>query len=74
MPRDTNQLAALVVKMTTGQSVEPEPEKSAKDPAAVSLERKAGLKGEKARWKGVSKKERTAIARKAARARWGATK
>jgi hypothetical protein len=48
MPHDTKQLAALVVKLATGQPVEPEPEKPAKDPAAVALERKGGLKGGKA--------------------------
>ena len=70
MPRDTNQLAALVVKMATGQAVEPEPEKPAKDAAAVELGRRGGLKGGKARWKGVSAKKRKELARKAALARW----
>jgi hypothetical protein len=71
MPKDTNQLAALVVKMATGQSVESEPEEPPnKDPAAVELGRKGGLKGGKARWKGVSKKKRQELARKAALARW----
>jgi hypothetical protein len=72
MPKDTNQLAVLVVKMATGQPIEAEPEsdKPPKDPAAVALGHKGGLKGGKARWKGVSKKKRAEIARKAARARW----
>ena len=70
MPRDTNQLAALVVKMATGQAVEPESEKPAKDAAAVELGRRGGLKGGKARWKGVSAKRRKELARKAAKARW----
>lgn len=74
MPRDTNQLAALVVKMATGQAVEPEPEKPAKDAAAVELGRRGGLKGGKARWKGVSKKKRSEIGRKAATARWSKKK
>jgi hypothetical protein len=72
MPKDTNQLAALVVKMATGQDVPPEAEtpEPTKDPAAVELGRKGGLKGGKARWKGVPKKKRSELAQKAARARW----
>jgi hypothetical protein len=70
MPRDTNRPAALVVKRATGQPLEPEPEKPAKDPAAVALGRKGGLKGGKARWEGISAKKRKELARKAARARW----
>jgi len=70
MPRDVNQLAAMVVKMSTGQPVEPEPEPRAKNPAAVALGKLGGPKGGKARWKGVSKKKRTELARKAVRARW----
>jgi hypothetical protein len=67
MPRDTNQLAHKVLQIAIGEDVEPD---DGKDPAAVALGRKGGLKGGKARWKGVSKKKRTEIARKAARARW----
>lgn len=71
IPRDVNQLAAMVVKIATGQAEpEPEPTGSPKDPAAVSLGRRGGLKGGKARWKGVSAKKRKELARKAARARW----
>lgn len=43
-----------------------------KDPNAVSLGRKGGKKGGKARAKKLSKDERTAIAKKAAESRWGA--
>lgn len=70
MPRDTNVNAAMVVKMATDQPVEPEPEKPAKNPAAVELGRKGGLKGGKARWKGVPAKKRKELAQKAAQARW----
>ena len=41
-----------------------------KDPAAVSLGRKGGLKGGAARAKSMSKKQRTASAKKASAVRW----
>jgi hypothetical protein len=70
MPRDPNQLGKLLVDMATGM-VPPEPESaSTKNPAAVALGRLGGLKGGKARAKGMTKKERTAAARKAAKTRW----
>jgi hypothetical protein len=70
MPRDANQLAHKIVQIATGQDTEPEPEAPIKNAAAVELGRKGGLKGGRARWKGVSKKKRSEIARKAVRARW----
>ncbi len=70
MPRDTNQLAHKVLQIAIGEDVEPEKPDDGKDPAAVALGRKGGLKGGKARWKGVSKKKRTELARKAAKKRW----
>jgi hypothetical protein len=47
---------------------------SRKDPVAVELGRRGGLKGGKARAAKLSPAQRAAIARRAARARWGATK
>ena len=47
-PRDVNQLAKTIVDLATGQATEPDPDKG-KDPAAVALGRKGGLKGGKAR-------------------------
>jgi hypothetical protein len=41
-----------------------------KNPHAVALGRKGGLKGGKARWEGLTSEQRRAIARKAALARW----
>lgn len=41
-----------------------------KDPAAVALGRKGGLKGGKARAASLSKKRRVEIAKGAAKARW----
>ena len=68
-PRDINQLAKHITDIATGQ-LEDEPDKD-KNPAAVELGRRGGLKGGKARAAVLSKKERTAIAKVAARARWG---
>jgi hypothetical protein len=71
-PRDTNQLAKLMVDILTGQveDREPTPEKQGKDPAAVSLGRKGGLIGGKARAAKLSQAERVESARRAAKARW----
>ena len=62
--RDTNVLASQIVKEATGEY------KTEKNPNAVALGRLGGLKGGKARAKGLSSKRRTEIARNAARARW----
>ena len=72
MPRDPSKLAKAIVDMATGQAV-PEPD-SGKDPAAVALGRKGGLKGGKARAKAMTAKQRSAAARTAARARWAKKK
>lgn len=72
-PRDINQLAKLIADVATGQAELPKADKG-KDPAAVSLGRRGGLKGGKARAEKLSAKKRTAIARKAAAARWKARK
>lgn len=67
-PRDPNQLAKLIVDMATGEAPpEPKPEK---DPAAVALGRKGGLKGGKARAESMSPERRAEIAKKAAAKRW----
>ncbi len=68
MPRDPSKLAKRIIDLATGQA-EPEPEDK-RDPAAVALGRKGGLKGGKARAARMSKKQRSEAARKAARARW----
>lgn len=74
MPRDVNQLAHKVLQIAIGEDVEPEKPDEGKNPAAVALGKLGGPKGGKARWKGVSKKQRSEIARKAAKARWGSKK
>ncbi len=62
-PRDANQLAKLVVDIATGE-IEDKPVDSGKDPAAVALGRKGGLKSGKARAEKMSAKERKESARK----------
>ena len=68
-PRDINQLAQNIVEQATSDATEQKPE-SDKDPAAVELGRRGGLKGGRARAKKLSKKKRSEIAKKAALARW----
>ncbi|HEX5309800.1 MAG TPA: hypothetical protein VFW38_12055 [Solirubrobacteraceae bacterium] len=68
-PRDPNQLAKLIVDLATGEADEVPPEDT-RDPAAVALGRKGGLKGGKARAAKMTPEERSKSARKAAHARW----
>lgn len=69
-PRDLNERAAALVSEATDETV-PEPVDDGKDPNAVALGRKDGLKGDKARAAALTSEQRTEIARKAAAARWG---
>ncbi len=71
-PRDVNQLAKLVTDLATGQVELPKMD-DGKDPAAVALGRRGGLKGGKARAEKLSAKRRADIARRAAKARWKPT-
>ena len=68
-PRDTNQLAKFIVDIASGELELPKTD-DGKDPAAVALGRKGGLKGGKARAAALSAKERSAIAARAAAVRW----
>jgi hypothetical protein len=72
-PGDLNRLAAAIVGEATGQGkpAVPVPEK---DPAAVALGRRGGLKGGHARAKALTPEQRRESAQKAAEARWGARK
>ena len=63
-PRDTNQLAKMIVDLSTGDEVEPELSVKAK------AGRLGGLKGGKARADSLSPEQRSAIAKKAAETRW----
>lgn len=68
-PRDLNSLAKFITDMATGQVELPKTD-DGKDPAAVALGRKGGLKGGKARAAILPPRKRREIASKAARTRW----
>jgi hypothetical protein len=70
-PRDPNQLGKLVVDIATGEVEDEQPDEG-KNPAAVELGRKGGLKGGKARAQRMTAEQRREAAKKAARARWAA--
>ena len=82
-PTDINVLASSIVEQATGQPADKEATKDlfdseivqkaiteGKDPIAVLLGQRGGLKGGKARAKKLSAKKRQEIAQKAALARW----
>ena len=75
-PRDISQLALTVVAEATGSELPPamkraeRPERE-KNPAAVALGKLGGAKGGVARAAKLSPARRRAIARKAAKTRWG---
>lgn len=68
LPRDTNQMAAAIVRMTTGQ--EPPAQPDTRNPAAVALSALGSSKGGKARAQRLTQAKRKEIAKKAAAARW----
>lgn len=68
-PTDVNELAVQITGEATGE-IEPTDADEGKDPAAVALGRKGGLKGGKARAEKMTPAERSEAARKAAQARW----
>ena len=72
-PRDPNAMAKAIVDEATDQAPD-QPQEPEKDPAAVSLGRRGGLKGGPARAAKLSAKKRSDIARKAAAARWQSEK
>jgi hypothetical protein len=59
-----------VIAATGDEPDQPKQDLDGKDPAAVALGRKGGLKGGKARAAKMSKKQRSEAAKKAAMARW----
>jgi hypothetical protein len=72
LPTDPNQLAAEIVRRSTEEpAIEPDrPVPSHISRYLAKIGRQGGLKGGKARAKNLSSKEKTAIARKAAKVRW----
>jgi len=65
-----NSLAASIVNDATAEDRDDEPADDGKDPAAVALGRKGGLKGGRARADKLTAEQRSEIARRAAAARW----
>lgn len=63
-PRDTNQLAKMIVDLSTGETQDPIPTKKA------LAGRLGGLRGGVVRATNLEPKRRVAIAKKAAKARW----
>jgi hypothetical protein len=73
-PRDPVQLGKLIGDILTGQVEDRAPDlpiDQNKDPAAVALGRKGGLRGGKARAESLTPEERKRIAQNAAAKRWG---
>ncbi len=68
-PRDPSQLGKLIVDIATGDVEDTAPD-DGKNPAAVELGRKGGLKGGRARAERMTAEERSKAAQRAARARW----
>lgn len=69
-PGAPDQTAPAFVPAATVDAAESLRSDATKDPAAVALGRKGGLKGGKARAASLSKQRRVEIARSAAKARW----
>jgi hypothetical protein len=68
-PKDPNQLGKLIADIAVGNTKDVDYD-SGKDPAAVALGRKGGLKGGKARANALTSEQRKEIAKKAAKTRW----
>ena len=72
-PRDPVQLGKLIGDILTGQVADragPSKADEGKDPAAMALGRKGGLKGGRARADSLSAEQRKKIAQAAAKKRW----
>ena len=69
-PKDVNELAFDIVNSLTSEDQPLADEAPEKDPLAVELGRRGGLKGGKARAAKLSKKKLSQIGKKGAKARW----
>lgn len=67
-PKDTNELAAYILRVSTGDETKIEP--PVKNPHAVALSKLGAAKGGEARKNALSPRKRKQIAKKAAEARW----
>jgi hypothetical protein len=75
-PRDPVELGKLIGDILTGQIEDiagPDPKDEGKNPAAIELGRKGGLKGGRARADSLTPAERKKIAQDAASQRWKKT-
>ena len=70
-PPDLNSIAFRIVEEATADEPAEQNAKPVKDPFAVELGRRGGLKGGKARAAKLTPEQRREIAKKAASARWG---
>ena len=68
-PRDANQLAKMIVDLSTGETEDRDPN-AGKDPNAVRRGELGGAKGGPARADALPRERRQEIARKAAQKRW----
>lgn len=68
-PRDVNQLAKLIVDISTGE-VEDENPDAGKNPNKIESGRKGGVVGGAKRAQSLTPEQRSEIAKKAAAARW----
>ena len=68
LPKDPNQLAAEIVRLSTEEAETPK--RSPISEYLAEIGRKGGLKGGKARAKKLSSKKRSDIAKLAAKTRW----
>lgn len=71
--KDFTQVAFDILQKATGE-VEPEEPIGEKKKAAIESGRRGGLKGGKARAEKLTPEERSEIAKRAAKKRWGDTK
>ncbi len=71
-PRDVNELAKLIVDLSTGDAEDENPD-AGKNPNKVESGRKGGTVGGAQRAKNLTSAQRSEIAKKAADARWKRT-
>jgi hypothetical protein len=70
-PADVIGNAVHVMRIATGEIEEEYETRPEKNPAAVELGRRGGARGGRARAEKLTPEERQAIAKRAARSRWG---